>query len=363
VRIVNVCLAERSYPIYITHSEIYEFGNCIKEHFKHNQVVIITNPTVDKLYSEVVTNSLKSAGYNVNKFIIPDGEEYKNIEWVIKAFDFLLENKYERQTGIIALGGGVIGDIAGFIASTYMRGVPLVQFPTTLLAQVDSSIGGKVGVNHPKLKNAIGAFYQPKCVFIDLSVLKTLPMEELKNGLTEVIKHGFILDSNFFEYLESRIKLLQELDAGVLLHAVSHSCEIKAYVVHRDERESGLRAILNYGHTIGHCIEQLTHYTRYKHGEAVAIGMVVESLIALKMKMIDREIFERQLGILKKADLPTTFPDLKVEDIIKSMRYDKKVQYGKVRFILPTAIGKVVIRDDVPDQIIVNAIMEMPKTS
>jgi len=362
VRTVNVCLAERSYPIYITHSEISEFGKCIKEHVKHNQVVIITNPTVDKLYSEVVTDSLKSAGYSVNKFIIPDGEEYKNTDWVLKAFDFLLENKYERQTGIIALGGGVIGDIAGFIASTYMRGVPFVQFPTTLLAQVDSSIGGKVGVNHPKLKNAIGAFYQPKCVFIDLSVLKTLPTEELKNGLTEVIKHGFILDSNFFEYLEGHIKLVQDLDPGALLHSVSHSCEIKSYVVHRDERESGLRAILNYGHTIGHSIEQLTHYTKYKHGEAVAIGMIVESLIAFKMKMISKEIYERQFNLFQKVGLPTSFPDLTVEDVIKNLRYDKKVQYGKVRFILPTAIGNVVIRDDVPDQVIVNAIMEMPRT-
>ncbi len=361
MKTINVCLADRSYPIYITHSKIEEFGNCLKEHIKHNKIVVITNPTVDELYGEVVTESIKAAGYKVDKFIIPDGEEYKTMDWVLKAYDFLLEHQYERQTGIVALGGGVIGDTAGFIASSYMRGVPLVQFPTTLLAQVDSSVGGKVGVNHPKLKNAIGAFYQPKFVFIDLSVLCTLAKEEFKNGLAEVIKHGVILDSNFFEYLEEHNKLLQELDPGALLHSVSRSCEIKAYVVHRDEREGGLRAILNYGHTVGHCIETLTNYTKYKHGEAVAIGMVAVSLIALKLKLIDEKVYKKQIELLEKVDLPTSLPKLPLEEIVKNLRYDKKVKFGKIRFVLPTSIGNVVIRDDVPDQIIVNALMDMPK--
>lgn len=343
---IKVNLGERSYPIYFGNGILKDFGKTYKSFFKSKKVIIVTNPTVGSFYSKVINDSLQKEGLEVNRIDVPDGEEYKTLTWASKLFDKLIALKADRQTPLIALGGGVIGDLTGFVAATYLRGVPFIQVPTTLLAQVDSSVGGKTGVNHRKGKNLIGAFYQPKFVYIDVDTLKTLDKREMKAGLAEVIKYGVIRDPKLFKYLEDNIDLLtQNSKLGtrnlVLLHIVKRSCAIKASVVEADEREAGIRAILNFGHTFGHAVEAVTKYKEYKHGEAVAVGMVYASELSHRAGVCNKSVVERVRNLIKKAGLPTEGPDFPRKSFLKAMEIDKKVVGGELRFVLVEKIGSV----------------------
>jgi 3-dehydroquinate synthase len=357
MEVVNVGLGERSYSIYTGKGLLLECGNRIKNIERGGKIVVVTNPLVNRLYGDALKNSLTGSGFIVNFLEIPDGEGYKTIETAVKIYDRLIDLKMERGSPIIALGGGVIGDITGFVAATYLRGVPYIQIPTTLLAQVDSSIGGKTAVNHPRGKNLIGAFYQPKAVFIDINTLKTLSKEEILCGVAEIIKYGVIKDRGFFEYLEDNIKKLINLDEDVLIYSIKRSCEIKADVVSRDEREAGLRAILNFGHTIGHAIESLTEYKKYRHGEAVAIGMVYAARLSSESGLCSSKDYERVVNLIREAGLPTSISGLDSDDVIDSLYLDKKVKDEKIRFILMMGIGSVEIQSDIAQGLIKKALL------
>ncbi len=286
---------------------------------------MISNPTVYDLYGKTVSESLRASGYDLIEVLLPDGEEYKSLASTEKIYESLLKAKLDRKSALIALGGGVIGDITGFAASTYMRGIDFIQIPTTLLAQVDSSVGGKTGVNHPLGKNMIGAFWQPRLVWIDTATLETLPRREFLSGLGEVIKYGVIWDEDFFAYLESNRDKILRLDKEALTHIIRRSCEIKAEVVSKDERESGLRAILNYGHTIGHAIETITGYKKYLHGEAVAIGMYMEARLSHQLGLIEKKAVERIKALIDSYELPSEMPDeIQINDLMEKMQIDKK---------------------------------------
>jgi 3-dehydroquinate synthase len=356
---IDVRLGERSYPIMIDHGWLEKLGPVAKEYIPYDRVLVVSDRQVGALYGDAAVESLRQSGYLAELFTIADGESNKNLATVSTIYDFLTEYNYPRTSAIIALGGGVVGDIAGFAAATYMRGVSYIQVPTSLLAIVDSSVGGKVGVNHPLGKNLIGAFYQPRLVFIDLALLKTLAQEEFRAGFAEVIKYGVIWDASFFAFLLNTVEKIFALDEIALMRVVQTSCSIKAQVVEQDEKETGLRAILNYGHTIGHALEALTNYNMYRHGEAVAIGMLASAKIAQKMDMVSDEDVSRLWQLLVKAGLPCTMPKLDSVDIIERLRKDKKVRLDKVRFVLPEKIGKVTIRDDVSNSLIRDVIEAM----
>ena len=352
MKTVKVGLGEKSYDILIGHP-LNEIGGILKKYTKGIKSLIVTNPTIAEYYLETVEKSLQEAGFQVFVAQVPDGEEHKSLAEASRLYTKCVEHRLERESIIVGLGGGVIGDLAGYVAATFMRGLPIVQVPTTFLAQVDSSVGGKVAVNLPESKNLVGSFYQPLLVYIDLAVLKTLPVEEMEAGMAEVIKYGIILDKKFFEYLEKKIGKLRELDSKVLEKVVAQCCKLKARVVEKDEREKGLRSILNFGHTLGHALEALTDYKKYKHGEAVAIGMVGACRIAGEMGMLKKEARDRIEHLIGKAGLPGRIGvKLSVDDIIQVLSLDKKVQAGKVRFVLPERIGKVVVRSDVPEDIV-----------
>jgi len=326
------------------------------------KVLLVSNPTVFGHYGERAIASLESAGFEVSRCILPDGEEYKSLDTIQKIYDTALEHRLERSSTMVALGGGVIGDMTGFAAATWLRGIHFVQVPTTLLAMVDASIGGKTGVNHPQGKNLIGAFYQPRLVFIDPSVLQTLPVREFRAGMAEVIKYGVIWDAELFAQMEAadRLDELGYLGESLLQEILVRSCQAKADVVGKDEKEAGLRAILNYGHTIGHAVESLTGYTVVIHGEAVGIGMVAASRLALALGLWDEASDKRQLALIEKTGLPTKLPGgLEIEAILDTLQTDKKVKAGKVRFILPESIGSVTITDQVPADTIRQAIAAM----
>jgi len=342
---INVDLGERSYPIYIDSNILGSFGERLKTFTQSKKAVIVTNPTVAKLYLEPIESGLKSSGIDVKVIEIPDGEEYKSLKWSGRIYDGLISFKMDRQTPLIALGGGVIGDITGFVAATYMRGIPYVQVPTTLLAQVDSSVGGKTAVNHPKGKNMIGAFYQPLFVFIDVKTLDTLEPREIRAGLAEVVKYGIIKSEELFSYIENNADKILSLDESALRHIIKTSCEIKASIVAADERETGLRAILNFGHTFGHAVEALTNYRQYRHGEAVAIGMLFAAKLAHKMGISSHDIVERLSALLKKIGLPLEDKAYPAAEYIKSMMMDKKVVAGELRFVLPERMGGVTIEN------------------
>ena len=343
--IVNVSLGDRSYDIEIGAS-LDRAGERLQGLGFGRKMALVTNPTVKKLYGSRLVDSLKAAGFLVLSIEVPDGERYKNLDWANAIYTALLTNSFDRQSALVALGGGVIGDLTGFAAATYMRGVPFVQVPTTLLAMVDSSVGGKTGVNHGMGKNMIGAFYQPKRVLMDLDVLTSLPREEFLSGMAEVIKYGVIRDAVLFEYLETNRDRIQALDPDALGHIVRRSCEIKAEVVGRDEREGGLRAILNFGHTVGHAIETAEQYT-VRHGEAVAIGMVYASRLARESGLCDASVPERVERLIRSYGLPCDLSALKrrpgVTELMDTMQVDKKAEAGKVKFVLPRRIGDAVI--------------------
>ncbi|MBI1911884.1 MAG: 3-dehydroquinate synthase [Deltaproteobacteria bacterium] len=344
MRTINVELGNRSYPIVIKRGLLDEVGPRIASLGLKGKAAIITNPLVGGLYAQRLTKTLKDAGLNPVIITVPDGEEYKSLQEASSIFDGLIEHRMERSNPIIALGGGVIGDMAGFIAATYLRGVPYIQVPTTLLSQVDSSVGGKTAVNHPKGKNLIGAFYQPKAVFIDPDVLETLEPREVRAGLAEIIKYGVIWDEPFFKFLENNTdSLLSRKDE--LIDAIEKSCSIKAEVVGSDETEQGIRAILNFGHTFGHAIEALSGYGKYKHGEAVAIGMVMASELSESLGLSGRQTTERIKALVTALDLPADPPKLSADQWIGSMLLDKKVSGSRMRFVLAEHIGKVIIKE------------------
>ena len=336
--ILNVDLGERSYPITIG-AGLLSDPSLLARHIDGRKVAIVTNTTVAPLYLEQVAQPLRAAGRDVITIILPDGEQYKTWDSLMQVFDALLANKCDRKTTLVALGGGVIGDLTGYAAASYMRGVPFIQVPTTLLSQVDSSVGGKTGINHPLGKNMIGAFYQPRAVLADTATLVTLPARELAAGLAEVIKHGAIIDAAYFGWIEQNIERLNAREPQAMAYAIARSCEIKAEVVRQDEREGGLRAILNFGHTFGHAIEAGLGYGAWLHGEAVGCGMVMASDLSHRMGLIDAATVARVKALVAAAGLPTAAPDLGTERWLELMEVDKKNEGGDIKFILLKPLG------------------------
>ena len=355
---LTVNLNERSYPIHIGENLLHQPA-LILPHLPQKQVAIVTNTTIAPLYLDALADGLKLNDVKVVPIVLPDGEVYKNWETLNLIFDALLSNRCERKTTLIALGGGVIGDLTGFAAATYLRGVPFIQVPTTLLAQVDSSVGGKTGINHPLGKNMVGAFYQPRLVLADISTLSTLPDRELSAGLAEVIKYGLIRDLPFFEWLEQHIEKLMCRDATALSYAIKRSCENKAEVVAADEHESGQRALLNLGHTFGHAIEAGMGYGNWLHGEAVAAGTMLAADVSRRMGWLDDSAFYRTRNLFTKAGLPVIAPDLGADTYLELMGLDKKVEGGKIRFILLKRIGEAMITGDVPNNILKASLGEL----
>ncbi len=336
--LLNVDLGERSYPIVIGPSLLQDPA-LLARHVHGNKVAIVTNTTIAPLYLERVEAGLRAAGKQLITIVLPDGEAYKNWESLMQIFDALLANKADRKTTLVALGGGVIGDLCGYAAASYMRGVDFIQVPTTLLSQVDSSVGGKTGINHPLGKNMIGAFYQPRAVLADTTTLETLPARELAAGLAEVIKYGAVIDLPFFEWIEANIGLLVARDKAALAYAIARSCEIKADVVRQDEREGGLRAILNFGHTFGHAIEAGMGYGQWLHGEAVGCGMVMAADLSHRMGLVDAATVERVRALVAAAGLPVKAPDLGTARWLELMEVDKKNEGGAIKFILMKPLG------------------------
>ena len=356
---LRVELGDNSYPLVVGTGLLNSVGELLIPHTKSNKVLIVSDAYVKTRYMPVVLKSLKDAGLDVSTIEVPVGEESKSLVQFSRIQDSLVEHQLDRGSMLIALGGGVIGDLAGFAAAVYMRGIPYVQIPTTVQAQVDASVGGKTAINHPKGKNLIGAFHQPKLVVIDVDTLKTLPQRDIRAGLIEVIKMGVIRDEPLFERVEENLEAILNLDDTTLIEIISQACVNKAEIVAKDEKESGLRMVLNYGHTFGHALEAMTHYNRYRHGEAVSIGMNCAAQLATNLRMFSETDFQRQRALLKRAKLPITFPtDLTPEALCDAMYLDKKTLGGKLRLILPTRIGEVVIHDDVDDRHILEAISQ-----
>jgi len=342
---LKVELAGRSYSIHIGRNLIGD-ASLILPHLKRKHVAVVTNTTVAPLYLEQLTISLQAAGVSVLPIILPDGESYKNTQTLNTIYDALLQNRCERSTTLIALGGGVIGDLTGYAAATFLRGVPFIQIPTTLLSQVDSSVGGKTGINHPLGKNMIGAFYQPQVVLADIDTLNTLPPREFSAGMAEVIKYGLMRDAEFFDWLEGNVEALMALDEKALSYAIYRSCQNKADLVALDEHEQGDRALLNLGHTFGHAIENAMGYGVWLHGEAVAAGTILAADLSKRLGWLTTSDSKRVTNILQAANLPVTAPNLGVDRYLDLMGHDKKVENGKIRLVLQQGIGKAVISSD-----------------
>lgn len=345
---VNVDLGDRAYPIHIGAGLIGR-TELFAPHIKGSSVTIVTNTTVDPLYGDALRAALAPLGKRVSTVVLPDGEAYKNWETLNLIFDGLLTERADRKTTLVALGGGVIGDMTGFAAACYMRGVPFIQVPTTLLSQVDSSVGGKTGINHPLGKNMIGAFYQPQAVIADIGALSTLPDRELAAGITEIIKTGAIADAAFFDWIEANVDALNRREPDALAEAVKRSCEIKARVVAADEREGGLRAILNFGHTFGHAIEAGLGYGEWLHGEAVGCGMVMAADLSVRLGLLDEASRQRLNAVIAAAHLPIRAPALGDARYMELMRVDKKAEAGAIKFILLKRFGDTLIAP-VPDE-------------
>lgn len=344
IQTLNVALGERSYPIHIG-SGILADGGLLNPHLKQKKAVVVTNTTVAPLYLDVLRSTLEKGGISVLPVILPDGEQYKTWETLNRIFDALLGAHCERGTTLIALGGGVIGDMGGFAAACYQRGMPFIQVPTTLLSLVDSSVGGKTAINHPLGKNMIGAFYQPKLVLADISTLDTLPDRELKAGLAEVIKYGLIRDPEFFVWLEGNLEQLLQRDKQALAYAVHRSCANKAEVVAADERESGERALLNLGHTFGHAIETGLGYGEWLHGEAVAAGTLIAAELSRRLGWLPAGAVSRIEALFVRGGLPVRGAPLGADRYLELMRHDKKVEGGKLRLVLLQGIGRAVMTD------------------
>ena len=337
---MNVNLGERGYPIYVT-PDFTGLGKACASAKLFGKMVVITDSNVEKQYCDTCIEALSETGAEISRHVIPAGEQSKNLDTVRDLYSSLVSLKLDRQSTLVALGGGVVGDITGFAASTFLRGVNFVQIPTSLLAQADSSIGGKTGVDFEGGKNLIGAFYQPRFVFINVNTLRTLPQRELISGLAEVIKHGLILDSDFYEYIDYNVGKIMSFDENVLQYITKMNCSIKAKVVEQDEREGGLRAVLNFGHTIGHAVESVSGFSML-HGECVSVGIAGAYRLALKMGMIDAKMAGTVENTLKKAGLPVKVQGMSAKAIYDQMFYDKKIKDGKLNFILPKGIGDVI---------------------
>jgi len=347
---VRIDLGERSYDIFIG-SGLLQQGAAWQQLPAASAALIVSNTTVAPLYARRLRDALGARYASVFEVVLPDGEAYKDWRTLNLIFDALLANGCDRKTVLFALGGGVVGDMTGFAAASYMRGVPFVQVPTTLLAQVDSSVGGKTAINHPLGKNMIGAFYQPALVVCDLEALATLPKRELSAGLAEVIKYGPISDMAFLDWIEANIGALLAREPAAMAHAVRRSCEIKAWVVGQDERESGLRAILNFGHTFGHAIEAGLGYGQWLHGEAVGCGMVMALELSQRLGLVDRAFADRVTALIARAGLPTVGPALGAERYLDLMRVDKKAEAGEIRFIVIESPGRAALRT-APDALV-----------
>ncbi|MGD0338559.1 MAG: 3-dehydroquinate synthase [Bacteroidota bacterium] len=352
---VTVDLGDRSYPIVIGEGILSSLTAMVRERLSSTEGVVISDRTVAELYMPAVRRALRNTAISITSIIIPPGEQQKNINRVNTIISVMLRKRLSRTAAVFALGGGVVGDLAGFVAAIYQRGIDFIQIPTTLLAQVDSSVGGKVGVNHPLGKNMIGAFHQPRFVLADSTVLVTLPPREFICGLGEVIKYGIIADDEFFQYLEKHLDEIVSLDPEVVMHTIARCCSLKADIVRNDEREkavSGGRAVLNFGHTIGHAIEAAVGYRGIKHGEAVLLGMLVESRMANLLGILDEGEYKRIASLINRLALPNILPSLSNGKLVAFMSHDKKVKEKKIHFIIPTKIGSVQIVGDVPQRVV-----------
>ena len=361
-RQIDVELGDRSYPLIAGTDMLSSFAPVCRQHRISDTVLIITDRNVARLYLQPLLRNLLHHKFQPLTITIPVGETQKTLTCANKLFTEMLKKRIPRNAAIIALGGGVIGDLAGFVAATYQRGLKLVQVPTTLLAQVDSSIGGKVSVNHALGKNMIGSFHQPVFVWMDADYLKTLPKREMICGLGEVIKYGVIRDAELFAYLESHLEEVLQLDVEAVMHVQAACATMKSEIVSQDEKESGIRIILNYGHTIGHGLESTGRYKLLKHGEAVLLGMIGEASIAKEMKLLDADSYERLVSLISRVPMKAKLSSLKMADIINAMGRDKKRVSKKLRFVLPTKIGEVKVVDDVDPNLIRSAVREILKT-
>ena len=356
---IHVELGANSYPIIVDRNVLGRIGDLLKVRAKSSKAMVIADAFVSWRYGTTVFESLSANGFESSLVEVPPGEEQKSMAWFTKLHDALIDAKLDRNSTVVALGGGVVGDLAGFVAATYMRGIPFVQVPTTLLSQVDASVGGKTAIDHPKGKNLIGAFHQPKLVLIDVETLRTLPLREIRAGLVEVIKAGVIMDLPLFAQIEENLYPLLRSDSRTLIDVICRACEDKVHVVMRDEKESGLRETLNYGHTFGHALEALTDYNTYKHGEAVAIGMNCAARLAVNLGMLSGADYERQKALLVRTGLPIALPaSIAPRMLIEAMYLDKKTRDAHLRLVLPTRIGEVVVRGDVPEAKVAEAIAQ-----
>ncbi len=358
---VRVALGARSYPILIGSGVLGTAGQELRRRRLPRQVVLVTDTKIWRLYGRRVFRALQKERFTVLPIVIPPGEQAKSIERAKSIFTTMIRRHIERNSAVVALGGGVVGDLAGFVAATYQRGVQFVQLPTTLLAQVDSSVGGKVAVNHPMAKNMIGAFHQPSLVIADVRLLRSLPDREIVCGLGEALKYGIILRRKFFDYFERHLDDALAKNASVLRRIVAESCRMKAFVVSRDEREGGLRAILNFGHTVGHALEQAGGYRLLKHGEAVLAGMAAETYCAQRLGLLRGEEAGRILTLIRRFRLPRVRTLLREEALVRAMRADKKVAGGKIRLVLPRALGKTTLPRAVPETLLREAIRNLPE--
>lgn len=359
-RTLHVALDERSYPILIDTGLIGR-ADALTPYLAGQQVMIVTNETIAPLYLEKLCASLPDH-LEVRTLVLPDGEQYKTIEQVSRIWDALLEASFNRRCTLIALGGGVIGDMVGYAAASYQRGVAFIQVPTTLLSQVDSSVGGKTGVNHPLGKNMIGAFWQPKAVLVDIETLKTLPRRELSAGLAEVIKYGLIRDEAFLTWLEENMTALLNVEPAVVAEAIAQSCQIKADIVAEDETEQGVRALLNLGHTFGHAIEAHQGYGNWLHGEAVGTGMAMAATLSSRLGWIDDAALARSLAVIKSAELPLAAPaNMSSEDFLTRMRLDKKNIDTRLRLVLLSALGDACVSDATPNDILLSLLNDYPR--
>jgi 3-dehydroquinate synthase len=360
-RQIDVALGERSYPIYTGADMVSSFAPICRQHGISDSIVIIIDRNVALYHLQPLLRNLQHHKFQPTTIILSSGENQKSLHRANTIFTEMLKKRIPRNSTVIALGGGVVGDLAGFVAATYQRGIKLVQVPTTLLSQVDSSIGGKVGVNHPLGKNMIGAFHQPAFVWTDVYYLKTLPPREVICGFGEVLKYGVIRDAELFGFLESHLEKILRLDAEVVMYVQAQCATVKAEIVSQDEKESGIRIILNCGHTIGHGLEFAGHYKLMKHGEAVLLGMIAESFIAKEMKFLDADSYERIVALIRRVPIKTKLSSLKIANIVSAMGRDKKHVGTKLRFVLPIKIGEVKVVDDVPPKLIQKAIEKILK--
>jgi 3-dehydroquinate synthase len=358
MRTIRVNLGDNSYTVQIGAGLLTGVADQLKRSGFKRKAVVVTNPDIKTLYGDTLAANLEAAGFATALLEVPEGEKYKNLAEAGKLYEQLSAFRVERLTPVLALGGGVIGDLTGFVAATYMRGIPLIQLPTTLLAQVDSSVGGKTAVNHGQLKNKVGVFYQPKAVITDIDTLNTLPKIEIENGLAEVIKYGLIRDKELFHIIQNKIERLKSLTPSDIEEVVARCVSIKAEVTEKDEKDLGLRNILNLGHTVGHAVEAVSHY-EINHGQAVAIGTVAAAGVAQKTGILSIDDMEAIKAAISGAGLPIKLPRLDIEKILEAMEHDKKKTDGKMRFILPKSIGEVIISDDVRIEMVRLVLREM----